>query len=214
MTNGYLVSILIPTLLERIDIYKSMVEDLYKQIKDNNLEDKVEIISICDNRTIPLVEKRNYLQKLSRGKYFTHLDDDDNFATDYCKRVIDFIEKLEQKNKEVDIIAYDQKCFVKDDIFILEPHINAPLKIVNQHKKYGLNAYYRYAWQFHLFHKRFIEVYRTESDSPDKIKKPAMYDDLNWLKKVQLEHPKNMEVIKNYIGHEYHFEDPSKTTTQ
>ena len=209
-----LISILIPTLLERLDTYKSMVEDLYKQIKDNDLSDKVEIISICDNRTIPLVEKRNHLQKLAKGKYFTHLDDDDNFASDYCKRLTDLIQKLEEKNEEVDIIDYDQKCFIKDDVFILEPHINAPLQMIEPHEKYDLKALYRFPWQFHLFHKRFIEVYRTESDSPDKIKKPAMYDDLNWLKKVQLEYPEKMAVIENYIGHEYHFEDPSKTTTQ
>lgn len=208
-----LVSILIPTLLERISKYSILVEDLYKQIKDNNLEDKVEIISICDNRTIPLVEKRNALQKLARGDYFTHLDDDDNFADDYCKKVVDFIESHEDISK-IDIIAYDQKCFVKDDIFILEPHANAPLSLVEEHTKYGLKAFYRFPWQFHLFHKRFIEVYRTESDSPDKIKKPAMYDDLNWLKKVQLEYPKNMGIIPDFIGHEYHFEDPSLSTTQ
>ena len=208
-----LVSILIPTLLERLSTYTPMVEDLYKQIKDNKLEDKVEIISICDNRTIPLVEKRNHLQKLARGKYFTHLDDDDKFASDYCKRVVDHIESLED-SETIDIIAYDQKCFVEDDIFITTPHANAPLQLIEPHEKYNLKSFYRFPWQFHLFHKRFIEVYRTESDSPDKINKPAMYDDLNWLKKVQLEYPEKMSVIEDWIGHEYHFEDPSKTTTQ
>jgi hypothetical protein len=206
-----LVSILIPTLLERLSTFAPMVEDLYKQIKDNKLEDKVEIISICDNRTIPLVEKRNHLQKLARGKYFTHLDDDDNFASDYCKTVVDHIESLE---KDVDIIAYDQKCFVKDDIFILEPHGNAPINLIQEHKKYDLKAFYRFPWQFHLFHKRFIEVYRTESDSPDKKNKPALCEDRNWIKKIQLENPDSMSIIKDYIGHEYHFEDPSKTTSQ
>ena len=37
-----LVSILIPTLLERLDTFNPMVRGLYKQIKDNNLEKKVE----------------------------------------------------------------------------------------------------------------------------------------------------------------------------
>lgn len=208
-----LVSILIPTLLERISTYAPMVEALYQQIKDNDLEDKVEIISISDNRNIPLVQKRNALQKLARGDYFTHLDDDDKFADDYCKTVVDFIES-HQNISEIDIIAFDQKCFVKDDVFILEPHANAPLQMIEEHTKYDLKAYFRFPWQFHLFHKRFIKVYRTESDSPDKIKKPAMYDDLNWLKKIQLEYPEKMAVIPDFIGHQYNFQDPSKTTTQ
>ena len=208
-----LVSILIPTLFERTSVFIPMVEALFKQIKDNDLEKKVEIISICDNRNIPLVEKRNALQKLARGDYFTHLDDDDKFADDYCQRVVDYIESHENIS-EIDIISYDQKCFVKDDIFILEPHANAPLELVEEHTKYDMKAFYRFPWQYHLFHKRFIKVYRTESDSPDKINKPAMYDDLNWLKKVMLEHPEKMAIIPDFIGHEYHFEDPSKTTTQ
>ena len=192
-----LVSILIPTLLERLPTYTTMVNDLYKQIKDNNLEDKVEVISICDNRTIPLVEKRNHLQKLAKGKYFTHLDDDDKFASDYCKRVVDHIESLDE---DFDIIAYDQKCFVKDDIFITTPHIKAPLKLIQPHVKHNYKSFYRFPWQFHLFHRRFIEVYRTESDSPDKIKKPAMFEDLNWLKKVQLEYPTKISIIENWIA--------------
>jgi len=60
----YLISILIPTLLERQDVFDKMVNGLYKQIKDNNLEDKVEVISICDNRNIPVVEKRNAVTKI------------------------------------------------------------------------------------------------------------------------------------------------------
>jgi hypothetical protein len=69
-----LVSILIPTLFERLDTYTPMVQDLYKQIKDNKLEDKVEIISICDNQyTIPVsVKKRNHDAKNSQ-KVFTSL---------------------------------------------------------------------------------------------------------------------------------------------
>ena len=145
-----LVSILIPTLLERLSTYTTMVDDLYKQIKDNNLEDKVEVISICDNRTIPLVEKRNHLQKLAKGKYFTHLDDDDKFASDYCKRVVDHIESLDE---HIDIIAYDQKCFVNCDIFITTPNIKAPLKLIQPHFKYNFKSYYRFPWQFHLFHR-------------------------------------------------------------
>ena len=72
-----LISILIPTLIERRQTFNLMVEKLHRQITDNNLQEKVEVLSICDDRTLKLSDKRNTLQKLSNGKYFLHLDDDD-----------------------------------------------------------------------------------------------------------------------------------------
>ena len=57
-----LISILIPTISERGEQFQKLQDGLYTQIKANNLEKKVEIISIADNRTIPLSQKRNMLQ--------------------------------------------------------------------------------------------------------------------------------------------------------
>ena len=200
-----LVSILIPTLFERLETYTPMVQDLYKQIKDNKLEDKVEIISICDNRNIPVVDKRNHLQKLARGKYFTHLDDDDNFTKDYCVKVVEHIEELSTFRKDLpDVIGYDQKAFVKKDVFIVRCSLNHGMNLEkvpdNVHNPYGLPMYLRTPWQWCLWNrKRFSFVYRTNSDGSGA-------EDPNWLKKVHLEHPKSMSVIQDWIGHEYHFE--------
>ena len=198
-----LISILIPSISERSETFKKLQDGLYTQIKDNNLEKKVEIISICDNRTIPLVEKRNVLQKLSSGKYFTHLDDDDNFSDDYCIKCVSAIENL---TEDCDIITYDQKCFVNDEIFIVTPNLMSNFDLNPDFQKYNLKTFERYPWQYHLFHKRFKEIYRTDSDSPDKINKPAMFDDLNWLKKIKLEYPTSVYHI-DFIGHVYHFEN-------
>ena len=197
-----LISILIPSISERSETFKKLQDGLYQQIKDNNLEKKVEIISIADNRTIPLIEKRNVLQKLSSGKYFTHLDDDDNFSDDYCVKCVNAIENL---SEDCDIITYDQKCFVNDDIFIVTPNLMSDFNLNPDFQKYNLKTFERYPWQYHLFHKRFKEIYRTDSDSPDKINKPAMFDDLNWLRKIKLEYPQSVYHI-DFIGHVYHFE--------
>lgn len=211
-----LVSILIPTLFERLSTYTPMVEDLYKQIKDNNLQDKVEVISICDNRTVPLSVKRNMMQKMAKGLYFTHLDDDDNFTSDYCVKIVEHIEGLSTHRTDLpDIIAYDQKCFVKDDIFIVKPSLNHGMKLEyvpwNVPKGEGcenIKTFYRTPWQWALWNrKRFGFVYRSDSDTNAR-------EDQNWLKKVHLEYPKSMSVLENWIGHEYHYEDPSKTTCQ
>jgi len=204
----YLISILIPTLLERQDVFDKMVNGLYKQIKDNNLQDKVEIISICDNRNIPVVEKRNMLQKLSSGKYFTHLDDDDCFSDDYCKKVVDHIERLPIfSDNEPDIIGYDQMCYVEDKQFIVKPSMNHGLSLTPDGYKEDLPTYIRFPWQYHLWHQKYKKVYRTKSDGSGA-------EDPNWLKKISLEYPKNMSYIRDWIGHTYNFQDPSKSTTQ
>lgn len=208
-----LVSILIPTLFERLSTFTPMVEGLYKQIKDNNLEDKVEIISICDNRNVKLSVKRNTMQQMAKGLYFTHLDDDDNFTDDYCIKVVEHIEEMKTFRTDLpDIIGYDQKCFVEDRIFVLKPSLNhgmrmeeAPAGVPNP---YDLPMYFRTPWQWQLWKtSKFQHIWRTDSDTNAR-------EDQNWLKRVHLEYPKSMSVIQDWIGHEYHFEDPSKSTCQ
>ena len=158
------------------------------------------------------------LQRLRSGKYFVHLDDDDEFSCDYCETIIDHIQGLD---KDYDVIGYDQLAKVSGGRFIVKPHLDAPLSLQpsgNQIDKNGrilgdvIPEFYRFPWQWQLFHERFKEVYRTESDSPSPDK-PHMFEDLNWTKKIQLEHPKTMSYI-DFIGHTYNFDDPSKTTSQ
>ena len=208
-----LVSILIPTLLERLPVFTPKLESLYKQIKDNNLEKKVEIIVMCDNRTMKLSEKRNTMQKLARGKYFTAIDDDDDLADDYCKTVVRHIEQLKVNHTEYpDIIGYDQKCFVGDQVFIVKPSLNHTFRLelspANVKHPYDVPVYYRLPWQFLLWRtERFQHVWRTDADTNAR-------EDQNWLKRVYLEYPKSMSVIENYIGHYYNFQDPSLSTCQ
>ena len=206
-----LVSILIPTLVERKGKFLELLHGLERQINKDNLKEKVEIISICDNRTIKLSDKRNMLQKLSNGKYFTHLDDDDELTHNYCKTVVDFIEKM---NEEVDVITYDQKALVGDTEFIVKSSLDYPMNLIpcgNQLDPDGkinkqIEAYIRYPWQWELWNKKFKKVYRSDSNGNAQ-------EDLNWLKKIHLEYPKTSANI-NFIGHVYHFEDPSLSTCQ
>ena len=206
-----LVSILIPTLVERKGKFLELLHGLERQINKDNLKEKVEVISICDNRTIKLSDKRNMLQKLSNGRYFTHLDDDDELTHNYCKTVVDFIEKM---NEEVDVITYDQKALVGDTEFIVKSSLDYPMNLIpcgNQLDPDGkinkqMEAYIRYPWQWELWNKKFKKVYRSDSNGNAQ-------EDLNWLKKIQLEYPKTSANI-NFIGHVYHFEDPSLSTCQ
>jgi hypothetical protein len=197
----YLVSILIPTLFERQDKCGRLLMDLYTQIKDNNLEDLVEVISMNDNRSVKLYEKRNTMQKLARGKYFLHHDDDDILVSDFCKTVVDFIQKMDE---EVDVINIEQKAFVGTDSFVVKSDLDQGLNLRPVEPK----IYKRYPWQWSLWNrKRFQHVMRSDIDTNAR-------EDQNWLKRVSLEYPKTQAFIEGKILHEYHFEDPSQSTCQ
>lgn len=205
-----LVSILIPTLFERMNDFNKKVSKLYKQIKDNKLEKKIEIIFICDNRTILLSEKRNRLQQMATGMYITHLDDDDEFSDDYCKTVIDFIESLDNLP---DVIGYNQLALVGQSKFVVKCDLNCPLRLVKNNygditnEKYNCPQYYRYPWQWCLWKReRFQKVWRTDIDSNAR-------EDINWLNRIVLEKPASYRNIDKIL-HTYHFEQPKNSTCQ
>ena len=208
-----LISILIPTLIERRQTFNLMVEKLHSQITDNNLQKKVEVLSICDDRTLKLSDKRNTLQKLSNGKYFLHLDDDDKLSDDFCKTLVDHIERTIpiEMTCEPDVIAYDQICFVRDDIFVVKPSMNNGFRMERSPSNAGgkkiYPEFFRFPWQWCLWHEKYKKIYRTDVDTNAR-------EDQNWLKKITLEYPKTMSYVRDYVGHEYHFEDPLKSTCQ
>lgn len=198
-----LISILIPTISERGEQFQKLQDGLYTQIKANKLEKKVEIISISDNRTIPLSQKRNMLQKLARGKYFTHLDDDDNLADDYCSVIINHIESLKELP---DIISYNQLAKVNGQRFIVNSDIEAPLYLIPIGGTTNYAEFKRYPWQWCLWSEKFKKVYRSDSDTNAR-------EDQNWLKKIQLEYPKTISNL-DFMGHVYNFDDPSLSSCQ
>ena len=79
----YYLSICIPTLVERLNKVTKLIEKIQKQMDDNNLKEYIQIISHLDNRSVPLYKKRNDLQNSCTGKYFIHMDDDDDISGDY-----------------------------------------------------------------------------------------------------------------------------------
>jgi len=206
----YLVSVLIPTLVERKDKFKNLLDKIQIQIDENNLKDLVQIISICDNRNLRLSEKRNTMQSLATGEYFFHLDDDDNIADDYFHTVIDEIKKLKEKEDLPDIITYDQYCKVNGNEFIVSASLGCgcmglvPTKI----DKNKIKNFTRLPWQYHLWRtKKYAKIWRTDSDTNAR-------EDQNWLKKVYLEYPKTEYHIDKILHYYYFGTDGIPTTCQ
>ncbi len=80
-------SILIPTLKERKKVFQELYTKLTKQIKDNNLENVVEIVVLSDNRTKSIGQKRNELLEQSTGEYICFVDDDDDIHEHYIEMI-------------------------------------------------------------------------------------------------------------------------------
>lgn len=214
-----LISFLIPTLRERTTKFNSLCDKLFLQIEEHNLQKKVEVLSICDNRDLQLSVKRNTLQKMSSGLYFLHMDDDDRVADDYCKTVCDEIMKLKDKVQTLeelpDIIGYNQLCEVDDKVFIVKTNPASSMGLTPCGNQYdesmnhngNIPVYQRVPWQYHLWSRdKFARVYRSDADTNAK-------EDQNWLKRAYLEYPQSYHNIDKIL-HYYYFKNDGTSTCQ
>lgn len=94
------LSILILTLPTRINSYSELIKSLNKQVIENNLIHRVQILSLCDTKEISVGAKRNILLKQSCGKYVCFIDDDDVVSPDYLIKVLNGI------NSNADVITF------------------------------------------------------------------------------------------------------------
>lgn len=100
-SNGIKLSVLIPSLLTRIESLSELLKRLSPQ-----LTNEVEVVILTDNKKITLWAKRNELVKLSHWEYIVMLDDDDDISDDYISSLLEAIEHW------TDVICYKMKCSV------------------------------------------------------------------------------------------------------
>ena len=206
--SQYFVSVLIPTLLERKEIFNELLTKISKQIEENNLQDKVEILSICDNRNIKLSEKRNRMQQMAQGKYFFHLDDDDTIDDDYFKTTCKVIENI--KGDLPDVITYDQFCKVNGDEFIVSGSFGCGCMglVPTGINKNKVKTFTRLPWQYHLWNReKYAKIWRTDSDTNAR-------EDQNWLKKIYLDYPETQLHIDKILHYYFFGTDGVASTCQ
>ena len=100
------LSILILSIPSRFDIVRPLIEKLMKQIGER---EDVEILSLMDNKSLHIWEKRNELMRIARGSHITWLDDDDDVSDEYVSKLTKTIEG----NPNVDVISFDQVCYLE-----------------------------------------------------------------------------------------------------
>lgn len=83
------LSILICSIHERAGMLSLLMQELNRQIEQNNANDLVEIIVETDCRGESTTgAKRNELYKLAAGTYSTSIDDDDRVAPNYLSEIL------------------------------------------------------------------------------------------------------------------------------
>lgn len=89
------LSILIPsTHTRRKSFLPSILEQVYGQYESlpKEQQEQVEILTLIDNKTRMLGDKRNNMVNMAQGEYIVHVDDDDRISTDYISSLLEAIE--------------------------------------------------------------------------------------------------------------------------
>lgn len=100
-----LLTIAIPTIERRKNLFNELYDELKKQSEPYGK--LIEIIYLRDNGEMSIGNKRNELNKLSKGKYIVQWDDDDWII----EGGIDLI--MEGIKNDVDVISFNQWCDIK-----------------------------------------------------------------------------------------------------
>lgn len=82
------LSILIPTIGQRNDRFKQLLETLRSQI-----DSSIEILAYWNNGELPLWKIRQALVEEARGEYISFIDDDDSVPDYYCNEILEAIKK-------------------------------------------------------------------------------------------------------------------------
>jgi len=87
-----MISILIPSVIERANTFLPKIlgqlEFQYERLSDGDKE-KVEILTLIDNKKTMLGEKRNVMLFIAQGDYVVFVDDDDRVSDDYIKTLLE-----------------------------------------------------------------------------------------------------------------------------
>jgi len=107
---AFKLSILIPTLKSRGKQLKKLTDELDYQIQNK----PVQWISLGDNKSMTVGEKRNRLFDMAKGDFVSFIDDDDGISDTYISTILKSIE--ENSNKTVICFRGEQTTDGHQDI--------------------------------------------------------------------------------------------------
>lgn len=189
-----ILSILIPTLPERADVFNELKNSLNKmvdEIKFHNNKKRIEILSDDRPRGIKTGDKRNSLLQRASGEYTVFIDDDDIVPYYYLTEIL----KAIMLGNKPDVITFngtmttDGKNPVDWEIRLNHPYINSP--------RNGRDYYLR--WPNHLcpMKKTLIKNF--------KFKSLTLGEDYEWSKRINDERVLKTEFFINKTMYIYKF---------
>lgn len=98
MTVHPLLSVLIPTLPERAQLFRALYGRLQVQAEGQ----PVELLALLDNKVMSVGRKRQALLDMAIGDYIVFIDDDDTVVDDYVQEILLAI----RQNPGVDVIIH------------------------------------------------------------------------------------------------------------
>jgi len=103
-----LLTIMIPTTVDRDEMYESLVAELVAQMAEQRLElnKDIEIVSIRDNKEISVGLKRQRLLEMARGIWVVGFDSDDYPHPDYIHDIWGVL----YTNPDIDHVGFIEDC--------------------------------------------------------------------------------------------------------
>ena len=101
-TGEVKLTICIPSVTERSNVFTELFNHISKQIVNNRSE--VEILCDIDNKEVSIGAKRQRMLQKALGKYVTMVDDDDFVADDFVERILTAIDS------NPDFIGFEIDC--------------------------------------------------------------------------------------------------------
>jgi len=196
-------SILILSIPNRLDIFKPLLDKLVSQVGDR---EDVEILSLLDNKSLHIYEKRNELMRIARGNHLTFLDDDDDVANNYIEKLVMTIDN----HSTADVVSFNQICYLEGKearVFaeIGNPHEDVLLDPLNPNRyKDTLRPPYHWCvWKTSLARSENFRASFSGGSTGQST------EDIDWLKRLYPK-VKDSVYLENDFLHIYRWS--SKTT--
>ena len=200
-SSPVILSVLIPSIEERRDNFLSrIVGELGRQALPYG--EKVEVLTLVDNREISVGEKRNRLLEMANGEHLVFIDDDDRIAPNYLDEIMGAIDTI----KPLDCIVYDCICTITS----WNGRVSARL-----HCKYGVEYGYtndgRGNWTGKPAHTM---VWRSEIAKRHRYPNTSAGEDIDWVRRacVDIMHQHRIDKVLYYYDNDMRLSSSSQGT--
>jgi len=185
--NQTLLSILIPTLDSRKELYQQLCTELERQISKTKTSDTVEVLTLRDDGTATVGAKRNQLINKAQGRFTVFIDDDDTISRNYLEQIVQAI----RENPQADCISF------AGEITFRGKHPRKMLHSIKNHEwHYSSGEYHRPPCHITPIRRKIAASYRFANTN--------FAEDMDWTLRMSHDQALKQEVLLNEVLYHYH----------